>query len=76
MCLAVRLQEEALQTETARNLYSDSDVHSSEYEDISAQSDRDTSNITDTNFTHWTDNTNCQPTLPVVHKFIGGPIGL
>jgi hypothetical protein len=34
----------------------DSDTHSSEDEDTSAQSDSDT---TDTNFTHWTDNTNC-----------------
>jgi hypothetical protein len=34
----------------------DSDTHSSEDEDTSAHHDSDT---TDTNFTHWTDNTNC-----------------
>ena len=55
----------------------DSDTHSSEDEDISAQSDSntdsDTGDTTDTNFMQWTDNTNCRPTLPVIHKFTGGP---
>jgi hypothetical protein len=50
---------------------SDSDAHSSE--DISAQSDDNTDDVTGTNFTQWTDNTNCQPTVPVVNTFIGGP---
>ena len=36
-----------------------SDAHPSEDEDPSAQSDNDTGDTTDTNFTHWTDNTNC-----------------
>jgi len=53
----------------------DSDTHSSEDEDISVQSDSDTGDITDTNFMQWTDNTNC-PTVPLVHKFTGGPSGL
>jgi hypothetical protein len=54
----------------------DTDAHSSEDEDISAQSngeiDNDTDDVSDTNFTQWTDNTNCQPTVPIVHKFTGG----
>jgi hypothetical protein len=28
-----------------------------------------------TNFTQWTDSTNCQPTIPVVHRFTGGSSG-
>jgi len=28
-----------------------------------------------TNFTQWTHSTNCQPTLPVGHRFTGGPNG-
>ena len=49
-------------------------AHVLEDEDTSAQSDTDnhTDDVTDTNFTQWTDNTNCQPTVPVVHKFTGG----
>jgi hypothetical protein len=31
-----------------------------------------TRDTTDTNFTQWTDNTNCQPTVPIVHKFTRG----
>ena len=54
----------------------DYDTHSSKHEDISAQSDSwtdsDTGDITDTNFTQWTDNNNCRPTVPIVHKFTGG----
>jgi hypothetical protein len=50
----------------------DSDAHSSENEDISAQSTNDT---TDTNFTQRADNTNCT-TAPVVQMFIEGPSGL
>jgi len=34
--------------------------------------DSDTGDITDTNFTQWTDNTNCRPTVPVVYQFTGG----
>jgi hypothetical protein len=49
---------------------SDSDKHTSE--DISAHSDGNTDDITDTNCTQWTDNTHCQLTVPVVHTFIGG----
>jgi len=54
----------------------ESDVHSLQDEDTSAQRDSDTGDTTDTNFTRWTDNTNCQPTVPIVHKFTGGPSGL
>jgi hypothetical protein len=47
-------------------LESDSDTHSLEDEDISAQrnsdADSDTGDTTDTNFTQWTDSTNCWPT--------------
>ena len=47
-------------------LESDSDTHSLEDEDISAQrnsdADSDTGDATDTNFTQWTDSTNCWPT--------------
>jgi len=54
----------------------DSGTHSSEDENTSAQSDSctdsDTGDSTNTNFTQWTDSTNCQPTVPVVHKFTGG----
>jgi hypothetical protein len=46
-------------------LESDSEAHSLEDEDTSAQSD--TGNTTD--------KTDC-PTVPVVHKFTGGPRGL
>lgn len=57
-------------------LESNSDTHSSEDEEISVQSDSDTGdNTIDTNFTQWTDNTNC-PTVPIMHKFTGGPSGL
>jgi len=46
-------------------LESDSDTHSLE-NDISAQrnscTDSDTGDATDTNFTQWTDSTNCGPT--------------
>ena len=42
---------------------------------ISAQNDSDTDNHTDditgTKFTQWTDNTNFQPTAPIVHRFTG-----
>jgi len=30
-------------------------------------------NITDQNFTQWTDITYCQSTVPVVHRYTGGP---
>ena len=51
----------------------DSDTHIyQKMEDISAQSDSDTTNK---NFTKWTVNTNC-PTAPLVHKFTGSPSGL
>jgi len=53
----------------------DSDAHSSEDEDISAQSDSHPCETTVANFTQWTNNTNC-PTVPVAHKFTGGPNGL
>jgi len=50
-------------------LESNSDVHSSEDKDISAQNDSNTDSekddVTDKNFIQWTDNTNCQPTVPV-----------
>jgi len=39
-----------------------SDTHSTEDEDISVQSDSATGDSTNTNFTQWTDNTNC-PTV-------------
>jgi hypothetical protein len=42
-------------------------------EDISAQSDDDTDDVTETNFTQWTYNTYCQTTVPVVHTFTGSP---
>jgi hypothetical protein len=35
-----------------------------------------THDITDTNFTQWTDNTNCQPTVHVVYRFTDGLSGL
>ena len=57
----------------------DSDSHSSDDEDISAQSDSDTDNDiydNDTNFTHWTDNTNCWPHVLVVHRLTWDPSGL
>ena len=37
---------------------------------------RDTGDTTDTNFTLWTDNTNCWSIVAEVHKFTGGPSGL
>jgi len=40
-------------------LESDSDTHSFEDEDISAKRNSDTGDATDTNFTQWTDSTNC-----------------
>jgi hypothetical protein len=55
---------------------SDCDAHLSEDEDISAHSDSDTGDTTETNIKQCTDNTKCRPTVPVVHKFTGGPIGL
>jgi hypothetical protein len=55
-------------------LESDSDSHLSEDEDISARSDSDIDS--DTNCTHWNVNTNCWPTVPVVHKFTRDPSGL
>jgi hypothetical protein len=60
-------------------LKSDYDPHSSEDEDISAQSDGDTDDdmddVSDTNITQWNDNMNCQPNVPVVHRFTGGHSG-
>jgi len=53
-------------------LETDYDAQSSEDEDISAESDSCTDSDTDTKFTQWTDNINCQPTVPIVHKFTGG----
>jgi hypothetical protein len=51
-------------------LESNCDAHSSGDKDISALSDSntdsETDDVTDTNFTQWTDDTNCQPTVPVV----------
>ena len=74
--LAVWLQETLL-TETSWNWYwNQTDACLSEDEDISAQSDSDTSDATDTNVTWRTDNTSRWPTVPVVHKFTGGPSGL
>jgi hypothetical protein len=29
--------------------------------------------ITDQNFSQWADITNCQSTVPIVHRFTGGP---
>jgi len=50
-----------------------SDVHSLQDEDTSTQRDSNTAgDTTDTNMTRWTDNTNCRPTVPIVHKFTGG----
>ena len=57
-------------------LESDSYAHSPEVKDNSARSDSDTDDTTDTKFTQWTDNTNCWTTVPVVHRFTGGPCGL
>jgi hypothetical protein len=69
------LQEETLQADfTKLILESESDAHSSE--DVSAQSDSNTGDTTDTDFTQRTDNTYCWPTVPVVPKFIGGSCGL
>jgi hypothetical protein len=52
---------------------SDSDAHSSDDKHISLQSDidcdNDTHDITDQNIKQWADTTNCQSTLPVVHRF-------
>ena len=53
-------------------LESNSEAHSSKDEDIFAQSDTDT----DINFTQWTDNTSCRPTVPVVHMFTQDLSGL
>jgi len=33
-----------------------------------------TDDLTDTNFTQWTNKTNCRTTVPVVHKFTGDPV--
>jgi hypothetical protein len=55
-------------------LESDSDSYLAVEEDISAQSDSNTNN--DRNCTHWTDNTNCRPTIPVVHRCTKGLTGL
>jgi hypothetical protein len=58
--VAVWLQEETLQADiTKLILESHSDAHSSENEDVSAQSDSDTGDTTDTDFTQRTDNTYC-----------------
>jgi hypothetical protein len=77
--LAEWLQEESLQTlcyKMYMELILESGAHSPEDEDISAQRDGGTdSDTADANFPQWTDSTHC-PTLPVVHKFIGGPSGL
>jgi len=54
----------------------DSYAHSPEVKDNSAQSDSNTDDTIDTKFTQWTGNTNCWPTVPVVHRFTGGPCGL
>ena len=51
-------------------------THSLGDEDISAQRDGGCdSDTSDANFTQCTDSTHC-PTIPVVHKFTGGPSGL
>jgi hypothetical protein len=58
---------------------SDSDTHLLEDYDISAQSNSDTDSNTDvpgTNFALWTYNANCRPTVPLVHRCMGGPIVL
>ena len=58
--VAVWLQEETLQADiTKLILESDSDAHSSEDEDVSAQSDSNTGDTTDIDFTQRTDNTYC-----------------
>jgi hypothetical protein len=59
-------------------LEADYDAHSSEDEDITAQSDtdNDTDDVNDINFTRWTENTNYRPTAPVVHRFTRDPSGL
>lgn len=58
----------------------DCDVHSLEDENISAVSDNDTDHdtddILDTKLTHRTDSTNCQPAVPIVHRFTVGASGL
>ena len=57
-------------------LKSYSHAHSSEKVDISPRSDGDKDDITDTSCRQQTDNTHCQPTMPVVHSLTGSPTGL
>lgn len=75
--LAVWLQRENSRRETKQiSLESDSDVHASDDEDIPPQTDRDTDNdaddITDTKCANWTDRTQCQLAVLVVHGFTRG----
>jgi hypothetical protein len=57
-------------------LEDDSDVYSSEDEDIpqnNHNTDSDKDDITGTNNMQWTDSTHYQPSVPVVHKFTVNP---
>jgi hypothetical protein len=43
---------------------------------LGVTNDSDTGDINDTHCTQWTDNTHCQTSVPVVHRFTGSPSGL
>ena len=40
---------------------------------LELESEPNTGDSTDTNFTQWTDNTHCRPTVPAVRKFMESP---
>lgn len=46
------------------------------YFSLGVTNDSDTDDINDTHCTQWTDNTHCQTSVPVVHRFTGSPSGL
>jgi len=58
------IRELVLEKDCEMSAVSDSDTY------------RDTDDILDTKLTHWTDSTNCQPTVPIVHRFVMDPSGL
>jgi hypothetical protein len=73
MALKRRLQDEDIAQELI--LESDSDAHISEDDISPPQSDSD-EDRTDTGCRDWTNTIQSRPSVPVIHKFTGGPSGL
>jgi hypothetical protein len=69
-----RFQDEDI----AQELILDSDAHTSEVDISAPQSDGDNKkdDKTETGWTEWIDSTQSRLSVPILHRFTGGPSGL